>query len=249
MNTQMKQLVSLVATMLAIAGSGTTAAEDAAAPTAPAAPTAATGTAQAPTETTASAASTSIANAAAKVDSYTVVKGDSLSKIATRPEVFGNEKLWPLLYEDNKTQIKPDFVITPGQVLVINHSHSEEEIKGLLANATRGRSPSLPVKPVVAGKDFLQAAHRAYEAGDMEWTEYYYNSYLTDHPRDANAWGELGNVYHAQGKLRDAAWCFYNTANLLIQTGKTAKALRLMPAIQEGNPELADEIHSRLTGQ
>ena len=48
---------------------------------------------------------------------YTVVKGDSLSKIAKR--VLGDASLWPRIYEANRNIIKDPDLIHPGQVLTI----------------------------------------------------------------------------------------------------------------------------------
>jgi nucleoid-associated protein YgaU len=48
---------------------------------------------------------------------YTVVKGDNLSKIAT--SVCGNANKWRTIYEANKDVIKDPNLIHPGQVLKI----------------------------------------------------------------------------------------------------------------------------------
>jgi nucleoid-associated protein YgaU len=48
---------------------------------------------------------------------YTVVKGDNLSKIAT--SVYGNANKWRTIYEANKDVIKDPNLIHPGQVLKI----------------------------------------------------------------------------------------------------------------------------------
>jgi nucleoid-associated protein YgaU len=48
---------------------------------------------------------------------YTVVKGDSLSKIAKR--VYGDGRRWKELFEANKDTIKNPDLIFPGQVLKI----------------------------------------------------------------------------------------------------------------------------------
>jgi nucleoid-associated protein YgaU len=50
-----------------------------------------------------------------EVKTYTVVKGDSLSKIAK--EMYGDVKLWKKLYEANKDVIKNPDLIQPGWVL------------------------------------------------------------------------------------------------------------------------------------
>ncbi|MGO8968886.1 MAG: LysM peptidoglycan-binding domain-containing protein [Myxococcaceae bacterium] len=48
---------------------------------------------------------------------YTVVKGDSLSKIAKT--LMGDAQKWRLIYEANKDTIKNPDLIYPGQVLKI----------------------------------------------------------------------------------------------------------------------------------
>ncbi|HEY3172881.1 MAG TPA: LysM peptidoglycan-binding domain-containing protein [Thermoanaerobaculia bacterium] len=56
------------------------------------------------------------------MQSYTVVKGDSLSKIAQH--VYGKASLWKKIYEANRDHIKDPDLIYPGQVLRL------PEIKG-----------------------------------------------------------------------------------------------------------------------
>ena len=51
------------------------------------------------------------------MQTYTVVKGDSLSKIAKR--VYGKGSLWRKIYEANQDQIKDPDLIFPGQLLRI----------------------------------------------------------------------------------------------------------------------------------
>ena len=63
---------------------------------------------------------------------YTVVKGDCLSKIAGKKEIYGNSRMWPALWEANKTvtlapsaskrtptTIKNPNLIYPGQMLKV----------------------------------------------------------------------------------------------------------------------------------
>jgi LysM repeat protein len=49
------------------------------------------------------------------LQSYTVEKGDSLSKIAQK--VYGKASLWRQIYEANQDNIKDPDLIYPGQVL------------------------------------------------------------------------------------------------------------------------------------
>jgi nucleoid-associated protein YgaU len=52
-----------------------------------------------------------------KAQTYTVQKGDSLSKIAK--ETYGDASKWRALFEANKDSIKNPDLIYPGQVLTI----------------------------------------------------------------------------------------------------------------------------------
>ena len=53
----------------------------------------------------------------AAAQTYTVVAGDSLSKIAKRH--YGDANKWPRIYEANRDQIKNPDLIHPGQQLKI----------------------------------------------------------------------------------------------------------------------------------
>jgi nucleoid-associated protein YgaU len=55
--------------------------------------------------------------APATASTYTVVKGDSLSRIAR--QVWGDASLWPRIFEANRDTIKDPDLIHPGQVLNI----------------------------------------------------------------------------------------------------------------------------------
>ena len=57
----------------------------------------------------------STAPAAAPTQTYTVKKGDSLSKIAK--QVYGDAKQWPKIHEANRDIIDNPDLIHPGQVL------------------------------------------------------------------------------------------------------------------------------------
>ncbi len=57
------------------------------------------------------------ASSAARQQTYTVVSGDSLSKISKR--LYGDAAKWKKIYESNTDQIKNPDLIYPGQVLKI----------------------------------------------------------------------------------------------------------------------------------
>jgi hypothetical protein len=253
------------------------------------------------------------APAATAGDRYTVLPGDTLAGIAAKPAVYGDARLWQLLYRDNVQLIGPRGLIFPNQVLNVGRNHTADEIKALITPVKRvvpaavqvAKTPAVAqpapgtipaaeakaaeVKPVEAkpaeavaaqvkapaasvaatphaappageapkgaptvggqvGKlsEYLNAGRRAFEAGDTPWATYYYSTYLEQKNDDANAWGELGNIHYLDGNLADAAKCYYNAANLLIDRGQTARAMELIPAIDEGDPGLSEALHQRL---
>jgi len=51
------------------------------------------------------------------VNSYTVIEGDFLGKIAGYSVVYGDRGMWPQLYEGNRDKISDPNLIYPGQVL------------------------------------------------------------------------------------------------------------------------------------
>jgi hypothetical protein len=98
----------------------------------------------------------------------------------------------------------------------------------------------------VPAPDYVSAARRAFAAGDIPWAVYYYNMHLTQRSNDVRAWGELGNVYYFDGQLPESAQAYYNAANLMIDQGRVRAAGQLLPAINEGNPLLAQALYGRL---
>ncbi len=273
----------------------------AAAPIVVAAPAVVAAAAVAPTP---AAADASPAPGSALVDRYTVLPGDTLAVIAARKEIYGDARLWPLLYRANVQLIGPRGVIYPSQVLVVGRNHTLEDINALTSRPKRVMASATVAKPPVASPqlattsggsdvkpaevtvtepkpteikvvdskpavpstgeapkgapavggptiakpaDYLNSARRAFAAGDGPWAIYYYSVYLEQKNDDANAWGELGNIYYFDGNLPDAAKAYYNAANLLIDRGQTARAMDLIPVIEEGEPGLSEALYQRLT--
>jgi hypothetical protein len=102
-------------------------------------------------------------------------------------------------------------------------------------------------KQAVKNADYLGAARSAFSTGDLNWSSHYYRIYLKTEKRDANAWGELGNVFFSAGNLVDSAQAYFNASNILIDQGQTAQATRLIPSIRAGNPRLSKALELRLT--
>lgn len=63
------------------------------------------------------AAPASVAKAEGTQGTYIVEKNDCLSKIAKK--VYGNEKLWRIIYDANSSVVKSNYIIYKNQVLII----------------------------------------------------------------------------------------------------------------------------------
>jgi nucleoid-associated protein YgaU len=72
-------------------------------------------------------ASTPTAQPPETVKQYTVTIGENLYTIASRPIVYADGMLWPLIYRANRDQIKDPRQIYPGQVLNIPRDISKQD--------------------------------------------------------------------------------------------------------------------------
>lgn len=60
-------------------------------------------------------------------DQYTVERGDTLSQISEKDKIYGDWKLWPLIYDANRSQISDPDVIYPDQRLGIPRDYTFDE--------------------------------------------------------------------------------------------------------------------------
>ncbi len=60
---------------------------------------------------------------------HTVVKGECLWWIAEYKQIYNDPFMWPLIYKDNRDQIKNPDLIYPGQVFSIPRQFSMNELK------------------------------------------------------------------------------------------------------------------------
>jgi hypothetical protein len=77
--------------------------------------------------------------AAPASETYTVVRGDNLWAIASKPRIYGNPYEWPLIYKANSDTIHDADLIYPGQSLNIERGQSQAAIDAAIHHAkTRG---------------------------------------------------------------------------------------------------------------
>ena len=100
-----------------------------------------------------------------------------------------------------------------------------------------------------AAEDKLNSARGAFALGDDSRSVMLYKEYLKSHAKQADAYGELGNVYYLTGQRPEAAQAFYEAANLLLDEHKFAEATSLLQIIAQINTMLADELTRKLPKQ
>lgn len=82
-----------------------------------------------------SASSLTSSSMAGKVTSYSVNRGDNLWNISGKGSVYANPYQWPLIYKNNRSQIKDADLIYPGQVFDIDQNASSSEINAAVRHA------------------------------------------------------------------------------------------------------------------
>jgi hypothetical protein len=90
--------------------------------------------------------------------------------------------------------------------------------------------------------DYVQEARRAFWNGEFEAAEAAYMALVSRHPGDADAFGELGNLYQSMGKPERAMDAYFEAAVRLKAAGETDKLKEVMELLtREGDPR-ADQL-------
>ena len=91
-------------------------------------------------------------------------------------------------------------------------------------------------------EDYVQKARRAFWNGEFEAAEAAYMALVSRYPADADAFGELGNLYQSMGKPQRAMDAYFEAAVRLKAAGKTDKLKEVMELLtREGDPR-ADQL-------
>lgn len=98
-----------------------------------------------------------------------------------------------------------------------------------------------------SSEDQLDKAREAFAAGNTDGSIAAYKEYIKHNAENADARGELGNVYYLSGKLQESAQSYYDAAKLLIDQKQTDRVPALLPVIAQVNPALADELSQKMS--
>jgi TolA-binding protein len=92
----------------------------------------------------------------------------------------------------------------------------------------------------------LNNARQAYWEGDSASAETYYKALIERLPSDADAHGELGDLYFAKGDLAHAAVEYEDAARLFFAAGNKQEASKLIDVLRRFAPELAEGLQQEL---
>jgi opacity protein-like surface antigen len=99
---------------------------------------------------------------------YTVQPGDSLYRIAGKPQTYKRPVLWPLVYSANSGKIVDPHLIQPNQVLIVqkNYSNDEAELARKVATSTTYQRPTAQKKLFTPGPSGPWRHHAFHPAED-----------------------------------------------------------------------------------
>jgi len=173
---------------------------------------------------------------------------DSTASAATTESVTATPQKKTLLQRTPKWALLSVPVIA---VALLGYGYSTGQLqeatgKATAAIASLGTSVSSSVAKATGSEDKLTVARSAFAAGDMKAAIDSYRAHIAANPADMSAHGELGNVLYTVGALPEAAQAYFDTANMALEQNHPEIAEALLPAVSEGNPQLADQLSDKL---
>ncbi len=99
-----------------------------------------------------------------------------------------------------------------------------------------------------ASRKMLIHARKAFWEGDMQEAEKTYRELTIQKEFGPDAYGELGNVYYAQGKWQEAGKAYYEAAIRLIELKQPYQVNYLLRVIQGLDSESAEKLKQKMSG-
>ncbi len=112
----------------------------------------------------------------------------------------------------------------------------------LTPKAATATTPAAPAVSSPVGAELLINARAAYARRDILGAINAYRAYIDRNPGAIEARGELGNVYFASGRLRDAGQVYFEAAMLKLKSGDIASAKAMLNAVRQGDGALGDDL-------
>ena len=95
-------------------------------------------------------------------------------------------------------------------------------------------------------QDLLIQAREAFWRRDLATAEALYSQLAEAQPGNPDLWGELGNLYFSQNKIKEASDAYYKAAEILIEEGHIRQVENLLGIIGNVDQEKARELFERM---
>lgn len=90
-------------------------------------------------------------------------------------------------------------------------------------------------------------ARKSFHRRDFESSISSYEQLISKTPDNFDAYGELGNVYFNQGKMKQAAGSYYEAAVILVRLGQLQRANSLMGMLSSMDQDKAKELQALIS--
>jgi len=94
--------------------------------------------------------------------------------------------------------------------------------------------------------ELINQARLAFQAGEHDKSVTLYQELISLDSDEPNAFGEMGNVYYAQGKWKQAGQAYYEAATRLLAKGQVEQVQYLYRVIQGLDQDSAKKLRSQL---
>lgn len=91
-------------------------------------------------------------------------------------------------------------------------------------------------------QDYLQQARRAFWTDDFESAEIAYMALIGEYPADADAFGELGNLYTAMGRPAEALDAYYAAGLRLKAAGDAVRLQQVIDILRKENDDRVADL-------
>lgn len=122
------------------------------------------------------------------------------------------------------------------------------EIEQLLTHVSDdGVVADAPVEETKSTRELWIYARQSFHRRDFENSINSYEQLISKTPDNYDAYGELGNVYFNQGKIKLAASSYYEAAAILVRLGQVERASSLMSMLSRMDPDKAEKLQELLS--
>lgn len=157
-------------------------------------------------------------------------KAEAIKTLEVKVDEVKANKPEPEIVQIDVTEQKP--------VIVAESSSVENAVKEVLVISDD--------KEAASYNKLLSAARSAYSKGDVELSIKKYNELIELENHEADVYGELGNVYYAQGKWNSAGDSYYEAAMRLINKGQLSQVGYLHKVIQGLDVSRAEKLAEQM---